>query len=140
MGLFFLSMTVDAERAGLWLRTDAAGGVCTAMDDMKNRPIEGSNDWTSHELVAAITPDVTHVAFGGLLHGKGAIWIDRLEFEVVDSRVPCTTETWNRDGQGMNPFPQTSGAKSQAWNPQFKSHAREVSSAPRNFDFSEAIN
>jgi RNA polymerase sigma factor (sigma-70 family) len=129
--------TVDADRAGLWLRTDAAGGVCTAMDDMKARPIEGSSDWTSHELVAAITPDVTHVAFGGLLHGKGAIWIDRLEFDVVDAHVPCTTETWNGDGQGMNPFPQTLGAKSQAWTPQFKPHAREVSRAPRNLDFSE---
>jgi len=131
--------TVETERAGLWLRTDAAGGVCTAMDDMKTRPIEGGNDWTSHELVAAITPEVTHIAFGGLLHGKGAIWIDRFEFDVLDSRVPCTTETWNRDGQGMNPFPQTSGDKSKTWNVNFKPHAREVSSAPRNLDFSEAM-
>lgn len=131
--------TDGTERAGLWLRTDAQEGVCTAMDDMKTRPIEGSSDWTSHELVAAITPEVTHIAFGGLLHGKGALWIDRFEFEAVGSEVTCTTEKWNRKGQGMNPFPQNSGDKSKTWNVNFKPHAREVSSAPRNLDFSEAM-
>ena len=108
------------------------------MDDMKTRPIVGNSDWTSHELVAAITPEVTHAAFGGLLHVKGAIWIDRLEFDVVDSRAPCTTEAWKREGQGMNPFPQTAVDKSQTWNPGFKPHARETGSAPRSFDFSES--
>jgi hypothetical protein len=82
---------------------------------------------------------VTHGAFGGLLHGKGAIWIDRFEFEVVDSGVTCTTEKWNRKGHGMNPFPHTSGDQSQTWNANLKPHAREVNSAPRNCDFSETM-
>jgi hypothetical protein len=37
-------------------------------------------------------PEATHVAFGALLHGKGAIWLDRLEFEVVSPDVPATAE------------------------------------------------
>ena len=31
------------------------------------------------------------VAFGSLLHGKGALWLDRVEFDAVDSHVPCTS-------------------------------------------------
>lgn len=81
--------SLAAERAGLWLRTDAEQ-QSISLDDMKHRPITGTREWTPYELVAAITPATTHVAFGSLLHGKGALWLDRVEFDVVDTAVPCT--------------------------------------------------
>ena len=83
--------TDGADRAGLWFRTDV-GNECTHLDDMKDRPIEGTREWTPYDLVVAIMPEATHVAFGALLHGQGAIWLDRLEFEVVSPDVFATAE------------------------------------------------
>ncbi|MFZ4397889.1 MAG: hypothetical protein ACOYOU_19945, partial [Kiritimatiellia bacterium] len=53
---------------------------------------EGTREWTPYDLVVAIMPEATHVAFGAMLHGKGAIWLDRLEFEAVSPDVPATAE------------------------------------------------
>jgi RNA polymerase sigma-70 factor (ECF subfamily) len=110
--------TCEAERAGLWLRTDTEN-ACTSIDDMKARPIEGTRDWSAYELVAPITPEVTHIGFGGLLHGKGAIWLDRFEFEAIGHDVPCTT-------MRLTPDP-------------FQPRTSQVNDASLNLDFSEAV-
>jgi hypothetical protein len=107
-----------AERGGLWLRTDA-GDQVTHMDDMQARPITGDQDWTSFDLVAAITPDITHVAYGGLLSGGGVLWVDRVELAVAGQDVPCTT------------VPLDHGWK--------QPRTLVIHDAPRNLDFSELL-
>ena len=62
----------------------------TAFDNMQDRAIKGTQPWTRHEVVLDVDPKATHIAFGILLSGKGAAWIDDVAFEVVDERVAVT--------------------------------------------------
>jgi hypothetical protein len=75
--------------AGMWMRIDLEAKP-TAFDNMQDRPIKGTQPWTKHEIVLDVDPKATRVAFGILLGGKGAVWIDDVAFDVVSDRVPVT--------------------------------------------------
>ncbi|MDQ5966651.1 MAG: hypothetical protein QG625_2806 [Cyanobacteriota bacterium erpe_2018_sw_39hr_WHONDRS-SW48-000098_B_bin.30] len=71
--------------AGMWMRVDGpAKGKSLAFDNMRDRPIQGTEDWTKHEIVLDVPESATHVAFGVLLNGDGQIWMDDFEFEEVE--------------------------------------------------------
>ena len=88
-----LSVYVKSENveqwAGVWMRIDRVK-QSVAFDNMQNRPITGTQGWTQHAIVLDVDPMATAVAFGILLRGKGAVWIDDLAFEVVGEDVPVT--------------------------------------------------
>jgi hypothetical protein len=65
--------------AGLWMRVDAGA-----------RPIKGTTGWSQYQIVLDVAPEAKDIAFGILLDGPGAVWIDEIKFEVVDSSVPTT--------------------------------------------------
>ena len=75
--------------AGLWMRVDRER-TPTAFDNMQDRPIKGTHDWTHHAVVLDIDSNATAIAFGILLRGNGAVWIDDVTFEVVGEDVPVT--------------------------------------------------
>jgi hypothetical protein len=94
-------------RAGLWLRVDAPGAPgaevrWTAFDDMEDRPIRGTSDWTRHEVVLDVAPDAAAIAFGVQLEGPGQVWIDDVSFDVVDAKVKTTGRRQRPRGQGDN--------------------------------------
>ncbi|MEI7961620.1 MAG: hypothetical protein WCI04_04770 [archaeon] len=88
--------TKDVEGwAGLWFRIDGEGskdflGFDNMKDGKKDRSIKGTTDWTKYEIVLDVPPKSTNLAFGALLAGKGQIWFDKFNFEVVDNTVPTT--------------------------------------------------
>lgn len=98
--------------AGIWLRVDGqASGQPLALDDMQNRPIVGTTDWTPYSVVLDVDQSSVDVAFGVLLGGTGQIWASDLRIEVVGRDVAVTdllaagsTEPLNLD------FSQTSPA------------------------------
>jgi len=77
------------QRASMWMRVDR-GRTPTAFDNMQNRPITGTQPWTQHTLVLDVDRQATAIAFGIMLSGKGAVWIDGLAFDVVGDEVPST--------------------------------------------------
>ena len=59
--------------AGLWLRIDPNIGF----DNMQQRGIKGTTDWKKYEITLDLNPAKTkQIVFGGLLAGKGKMWID----------------------------------------------------------------
>lgn len=82
----------DAELAGLWLRIDGAipREVPLSFDNMIDRGIRGTTDWTKYEIVLDVPNNATNMAFGALLEGTGQIWFDDIKFEIVDLNVPTT--------------------------------------------------
>jgi hypothetical protein len=89
--------SVDLTRwAGLWMRADGervAGfsqPPVLAFDNMQNRPIKGTTDWTRYEVVLDIPEQAATIFFGVLLDGRGAIWSDNFEFDLVDASVSVT--------------------------------------------------
>lgn len=76
--------------AGVWMRVDGEDDKMLAFDNMMSRPITGTTAWTRHEVVLDVAPNAKNLAFGILLNGTGAAWIDELRFEVVDKSVATT--------------------------------------------------
>ena len=76
--------------AGLWMRVDGAADTSLAFDNMGQRPIRGTTDWTRYEVVLDVAPGAKNLAFGLLLNGPGQTWLNDLQFEMVESSVAVT--------------------------------------------------
>jgi hypothetical protein len=76
--------------AGVWMRVDGEEGKVLAFDNMQSRPIKGTTAWTRQEVVLDVVPNAKNLAFGILLDGTGAAWIDDIKFEAVDKSVATT--------------------------------------------------
>ncbi len=76
--------------ASLWMRVNDAVGKPLAFDDMRERPLIGSMDWTMIEIVLDVPPMSDEIAFGFLLQGKGQVWVDEIKISMVGQNVPVT--------------------------------------------------
>ncbi len=92
--------------AQLWVRVDGNGGLM-AFDNMVNRPITATTDWTPVSVVLDVPADAAGLALGFLVWGGGEAWIDDASLEVVGPDVlttnmlppsadPTKTETMRR--------------------------------------------
>ena len=85
------SEKVQSGWAGLWFRIDGPKqGEALGFDNMQQRPIKGTTDWTRYEIVLDVPNTAAALAFGLLLGGDGQVWMDDLKFEVVSSAIPLT--------------------------------------------------
>jgi hypothetical protein len=75
--------------AGLWLRVDVQD-KSVSFDNMQNRPLKGTQLWQRYSIVLDVPTDATKIAFGILLDGQGAVWVDDFQFEEVGKDVPVT--------------------------------------------------
>lgn len=65
--------------AGLWMRIDPEVGF----DNMNGRGITGTTDWKECEITLPLKPEKTDkIVVGGLLVGKGKMWIDNLKISI----------------------------------------------------------
>lgn len=84
--------------AGLWLRVDEGKDKAAksyALDNMYERAVKGTTEWTKYELVLDVPEKATNISFGALLHGVGQIWFDDISFEVAENTVPSTSKPKN---------------------------------------------
>lgn len=82
--------------AGLWLRIDPQLGI----DNMQNRGVTGTTDWTKYEVELDLKADqATSVTMGGLLVGQGEMWLDHLEVTI--------------DGKSLSEVPEKQRTKAQ---------------------------
>ena len=72
------------------MRLDGEEGKVLAFDNMQSHPITGTTAWTREVVVLDVAPHAKNMAFGILLDGTGAAWIDGVEFEAVDKSVATT--------------------------------------------------
>ncbi len=87
--------------AGLWLRVDQKDSdYAISFDNMKNRAVTGTTEWTKYEIVLDVPLNATNLAYGALLSGTGKIWFDNLSFEIVDNSISTTGE----DSQSLMPL------------------------------------
>ena len=69
---------VEGGWAGLWMRIDPQ----IAFDNMQNRGIKGTTDWTKYEIELDINNNAKQIVVGGILVGTGKVWVDNLEVTV----------------------------------------------------------
>ena len=82
---------------GMWFRIDGEKESQLAFDNMADRPIRGTTDWTRYEIVLDVDKNAAYLAFGILLARTGKAWISDITFEVVNVVTPITNpdKIWN---------------------------------------------
>ncbi|MEZ4317852.1 MAG: hypothetical protein R3F61_10120 [Myxococcota bacterium] len=75
--------------AGAWMRVDAGEDV-VAFDNMQERALRGDVEWTRISIVLDVHEDATGIVLGILLSGPGAVWLDDVQLDIVDTSVPVT--------------------------------------------------
>jgi hypothetical protein len=100
-------MTRDvADAAGLWMDVQGGGGS-TGFDNMQNRPIRGTSDWTRYDVVLDVPANSAGIGFGFLLQGRGRAWVDDLRLDVVGTDVPSTNMVPKLEADSMKAEAQT---------------------------------
>lgn len=93
--------------AGLWMRIDPN----IASDFMEDKGVKGSTTWQKFEISLDMQPEKTdQITFGGLLEGKGKMWLDDLtitidgnNLEVVEPFVlPAETDKEFNNGSRIS--------------------------------------
>jgi hypothetical protein len=77
-----------ARWAGLWVRVDGRPQgerypKALAFDNMHDRPIQGTKDWTRYEIVVDVRRDAHSISYAVQLSGGGRVWIDDVTVEAV---------------------------------------------------------
>lgn len=81
----FIKSDNVSDWAGMWLRVDSKETrKSLSFDNMQERPIKGSNDWTKCEIILDVPNESGTLNYGVLLSGTGKVWFDNITFEVVD--------------------------------------------------------
>ncbi len=81
--------TIDAKSGSFWMRVDGTSGAL-AFDNMRNRALVGTRDWTPFSIVLKVPPTATKIFAGLLLLGDGAIHGANLHIEIVPDSTPTT--------------------------------------------------
>ncbi len=77
--------------AGVWMRVDVDKDKKEgAFDNMQNRAIKGTKDWTRYDVVLDVAADATAIAYGILVSGEGTVWMNDVQFQIVDASTPVT--------------------------------------------------
>jgi len=69
---------------GLWMREDGVVGS-VAFDNMQQRQVNGTRDWTNYSITLPLRPNARTLAFGVLVAGTGTVWADDLQL-LVDGK------------------------------------------------------
>ncbi len=76
---FIKTENVTDGYAGLWMRIDPH----IAFDNMHQRGAKGTTDWTEYRITLPLDPEKTDkIVFGGMLVGKGKMWLDDLKISI----------------------------------------------------------
>lgn len=92
-------------RVSVWVKTKSVSQWCGLRviligqdnklilnDDMSDRPVHGTNDWTLLQAVVEVPSDMTRIAVGTFLYGRGEVWSDDMQLEIVDPQTPLTDQ------------------------------------------------
>lgn len=80
--------------AGLWMRIDPS----IAFDNMQKKGITGTTDWEKYEITLKLNPGKTkQIVLGGLLVGKGKMWLDDLQVSIDEKDIGLFTPLPKKD-------------------------------------------
>ena len=111
--------------AALWMRIDGDRGPI-ALDNMVERLIVRSADWTKYEVVLDVPAKAIGITFGLLLSTPGDAWIDDATIEVVGKDVRLTKPPF----ASITPLPPATMAKT-------KQEYASASAQPVNLGFED---
>lgn len=93
--------TKRADSVAAWVKID--GNEATlAMDNMANRRLTGTQDWTEASIVIDIPEEAISMTFGFLMRGKGYAWFESPQLQFVGQDVATTNITVDANGKPLN--------------------------------------
>jgi hypothetical protein len=89
--------------SGLWMRVDGQRSQLE-FDNMQDRPLHGTFEWTAAEIVLDAPSESEAVAFGLLLAGTGTVWLRDVRFEAVsgDAALEETAPRLRREPRNLD--------------------------------------
>lgn len=78
------------EGAGLWMRVIDSDEKISGFDNMADRRLKGSKNWSHFEIVLDVPSGAKSISYGILLSGKGTVWIDNAELKMVSRNIEVT--------------------------------------------------
>jgi hypothetical protein len=88
------------DTATMWVRIDDCDKkMSTDFDNMMERPIIGTKDWTKCEIIFDVA-DKCAIFYGFIFIGAGKFWVDNVSFEIVSNSINKTAHSLNA------PFPE----------------------------------
>jgi erythromycin esterase-like protein len=76
--------------AGLWCRIDGPEGGVFAFDNMNDRGLSGTTDWTECAIELPVDEEADRIVFGFLLTGYGNAWFDAASLEADGASLNTT--------------------------------------------------
>jgi hypothetical protein len=83
--------------AGMWLRVDGKTDPSLAFDNMQDRPVKGTSDWTKCEIILDVPKEAWSLNFGALISSTGKIWFDNVSFEIIDNTPAVTSQVTGQE-------------------------------------------
>lgn len=77
---------------GLVMRVDSEDKQSIAGDNMEDRRVDGTTDWTRYEVVLDVDASAAVISIGIVLYGEGQAWLDDCTLEVVGRNVKTTDQ------------------------------------------------
>ena len=68
--------------AGMWLRADSEEGENLLFDNMAQRPIIDTTEWTIYTIEAQLPGETAWLNYGLVLTGPGTLWADNFRLMV----------------------------------------------------------
>ncbi|NCC53260.1 MAG: hypothetical protein EOM20_18890 [Spartobacteria bacterium] len=81
------------ESCGMWMRIDDVDMEVVGFDNMYDRAITGTTEWTQYEIKMPVPHNSETILIGLLLEGEGVAWIDDIEI-TGDGIAGNAMETW----------------------------------------------
>jgi bifunctional DNase/RNase len=60
------------------------------MTSTQQHPVEGTSDWTQHDLVIDVPTNANSIQLSFSMEGHGTVWLDNIHVAVVDKSIPLT--------------------------------------------------
>jgi hypothetical protein len=82
--------TQNVTISALWFRAEDAHGRVIAFDNQAHSPMKGSFPWTADVIVIDVPESAAVIIYGTHFFTSGTMWVDAMEFHIVDQSVPLT--------------------------------------------------
>ncbi|MEW6732305.1 MAG: AraC family transcriptional regulator, partial [Acidobacteriota bacterium] len=73
------------DSAGLWIRVDSNTQEAIVIDNMLSKPIRGTTDWRKYVVTVTVPENGAVIKYGIHLRGRGQVWINDPQLEVVQT-------------------------------------------------------
>ena len=88
--VFGMLKSGGAQSARFWLRVDSAPNDVLSFDNMNDRALTGTHDWTPFSIIARVPQNAQAIYAGLLLIANGSLYGSNLQIEVVPDDTPVT--------------------------------------------------